>query len=131
MKIIILGEPVAKGRPRVGNGFSYTPAKTQGYENLVKMCYMEQCKGENIEGGIEAYIDAYFTIPKAASKKKADEMDSGLIRPLKRPDLDNVIKLCLDALNGLAYNDDCNVIMITARKFYSKNPRVEIELLKH
>lgn len=129
INITIPGEPVAKGRPRVTKaGITYTPAKTQGYENLVKMCYMEQGNGKKLEGELQTAIRAYFQIPKSTSKKKAKLMEEGEIRPTKKPDADNIIKIVLDALNGLAYNDDSQIVSVRVEKFYSYKPRVEIAI---
>jgi Holliday junction resolvase RusA-like endonuclease len=48
------------------------------------------------------------------------------IRPTKKPDADNILKAVLDALNGLAYNDDSQIVSARIEKLYSDNPRVEI-----
>jgi Holliday junction resolvase RusA-like endonuclease len=55
-------------------------------------------------------------------------MLAGEIKPTGRPDLDNVIKSILDALNGVAYSDDSAVISVTAEKRYAENPRVDVML---
>lgn len=128
ININIPGEPVAKGRPRLGKGFTYTPEKTVNYENLVKLCFMQQANTNVLSGELKAEIKAYFQIPKSASKKKNTAMEKGEIRLVKRPDIDNVIKAILDSLNGLAYGDDSQVVCISAEKYYSNNPRVEVEI---
>lgn len=130
MKIsfIIPGEPVAKGRPRVTKrGITYTPEKTVFYENLVKTCYMEQVN-QRLNGALEASVNAYFKIPKSASKKKGADMSAGLVRPVKRPDLDNIVKAIFDSLNNIAFDDDSQVVELTVAKKYSDNPRVEVNL---
>ena len=59
----IPGEPVAKARPRVTKqGITYTPKKTENYENLVKLCYMQQNQGDKLEGQLKANIKAFFQI---------------------------------------------------------------------
>jgi len=125
----IPGEPKGKGRPRVlRSGITYTPAGTAAYENLVKLCYQEYCGAQKLEGAISATIDAYMTIPKSTSKKKHDLMAAGEIRPTKKPDVDNMVKCVLDALNGIAYHDDSAVAECLVRKWYSDDPRVEVTL---
>lgn len=48
-------------------------------------------------------------------------------RPAKRGDLDNRIKILLDALEGIAFENDSQIIEIHARRFDDKlNPRVSI-----
>ena len=51
-----------------------------------------------------------------------------IIRPKKKPDVDNVAKIILDALNKEAYYDDAQVVDFQLRKFYSDNPRVVVTI---
>ena len=53
-------------------------------------------------------------------------MVAGDIRPTKKPDFDNVTKAVCDALNGVAYDDDSQIVDAMARKFYSEQPRIEV-----
>ena len=116
MKIIVPGEPVAKGRPRMTrNGHVYTPQKTRDYENRIKHCFYTQ-GGEKLNGPIELIMNAYFTMPKNAKRYMC-----------RRPDIDNIVKT-IDALNGIAFDDDRQIIKVTAEKFFSVEPRLEIEL---
>jgi Holliday junction resolvase RusA-like endonuclease len=55
-------------------------------------------------------------------------MVGGRIRPTKRPDVSNVIKIIEDALNGLAYRDDSQIVRVVGEKYYSDSPRVEVEI---
>jgi Holliday junction resolvase RusA-like endonuclease len=123
--LIIPGEPVAKGRPRVTrSGIAYTPEKTQGYENLVKMCYMEQGNKIKLDGMLQLSMLLYFQIPKSASKKLQKQMEAQEVRPTKKPDIDNCLKIVTDALNKLAYDDDSQIVSVRVEKHYSHNPKV-------
>jgi Holliday junction resolvase RusA-like endonuclease len=73
-------------------------------------------------------IAAYYTIPKSASKKKRLLMEKGEIRPTKKPDIDNVVKVYADALNEIAYHDDTQIVSLVCEKYYSGEPRVEVRL---
>jgi Holliday junction resolvase RusA-like endonuclease len=53
-------------------------------------------------------------------------MIAGTERPTKKPDIDNIEKIIFDALNGIAYNDDSQIVSCWADKFYSTVPRVEV-----
>lgn len=55
-------------------------------------------------------------------------MNMGKIFPTKKPDIDNVIKVIADALNGVAYDDDKQIIDVSARKVYSETPRVDVRI---
>ena len=128
MKITIPGPPCAKQRPRMTkNGHTYTPEKTVNYETLVKQLYITQGH-ERLEGALKMTVNAFFSIPKSASKKNREKMLRGEIRPTKRPDWDNIGKIVSDALNEMAYKDDCQIVCATVRKWYSDNPRVEVEI---
>ncbi len=131
-EFVILGEPQGKGRPRfsrVGDYVkTYTPDKTAAYENLVKVEYERQCRGKRFpdEQMLDMRIFAYYGIPKSTSKKKKQLMLDGEIRPTKKPDMDNVVKVIADSLNNIAYKDDTQIVDSMVRKFYSDTPRVRV-----
>lgn len=132
-KFTVYGEPKGKGRPRfnTGTGHAITPADTASYENLVKMEW-RAVYGTNAfpkEAMLDMRIKAYYRIPKSASKKKKAAMLAGEIRPIKKPDMDNVVKVIADSLNNLAYYDDTQIVDCQCRKFYSENPRVEVTII--
>ena len=132
---LIPGEPTGKGRPRfMKNGHAYTPSKTAAYESIVRACYMAACGNENVpfEKGIPlvATIDCIFGIPKSASKKRVQAMLCGLERPCKKPDLDNLVKAVLDAINGLAYHDDAQITTLHVTKRYGIAPCVKVWISK-
>ncbi len=135
IRFTVPGAPKGKARARTvharGKTFSYTPESTILYENLVKTCFW-QARADPFPAGVPVRIGitAYYPIPKSASKKKKQEMQNGDILPTKKPDIDNVIKSILDALNGLAYHDDAQVITLIAKKRYSDTPRVEVSIDK-
>ena len=128
MKFTVYAEPVAKGRPRFSGYHAYTPKKTRDYEKLVRDSYIQECGETFLEGEIRANIICYFPIPKSTSKKNRALMERGDIRHTKRSDCDNLAKTILDALNGIAYKDDCQVCELHVYKFYSSEPRTEVIL---
>lgn len=50
------------------------------------------------------------------------------IRPIKRPDLDNVLKAVSDALNKIAYKDDSQIVGAVLRKYYGDDARTEVRV---
>ncbi len=131
LKFTITGEPKGKARPRVTRtGHAFTPKDTAMYENLVRLEYQRQCFGRKFpdDAMVDARITAYYSIPKSISKKKRQMMLDHKIRPCKKPDGDNCIKIVLDSLNSLAYKDDVQVVDCQIRKFYSDDPRVVVTL---
>lgn len=118
----IPGKPLGKARPRVTRrGITYTPKPTAEREKLVRACYAEKYGGASpLDAPLSVTITAVYPVPVSASAAKKREMYGGAVLPLTRPDVDNVAKLILDALNGRAYTDDSQVVALTASKRYAK-----------
>jgi Holliday junction resolvase RusA-like endonuclease len=129
---IIPGSPFAKQRPRASRRgrftTMYTPKETVNYENLVKYSYFEQNGSKKLDGPLKAEITGTFPVPKSVSKKKEQQMLNGEIRHTKKPDCDNMAKIVLDALNGIAFDDDSQITDLIVHKQYGESPNVEIEL---
>jgi len=119
--------PVAKARPRVsmrhGRAFAYTPKKSADYERLIA----KQCPMAPIEGPLALNLQFGIPIPASWSKRKKADALSGVIRPTSRPDIDNYVKAVMDAVNGLAYHDDAQVVSLFAKLIYSETPHVRFE----
>lgn len=127
IKFTILGQPVAKGRPRFANRHAYTPQKTVIYEELVKVGYLQTDRVKFMQGEqLSVMIDAFFAIPKSANKMDSSLMLLNKIRPTRKPDFDNIAKVICDSLNGIAYKDDSQIVSAQIDKYYSINPRVEV-----
>jgi Holliday junction resolvase RusA-like endonuclease len=131
IKFTIPGEPKGKGRPkflRQGNFVrTYSPETTVNYENWVKICFQE-AEQEMLTGQLKAEIECFYGIPKSYSKKKKEDALKGYLRPTKKPDIDNITKIILDALNGMAYPDDKNIVSCLVDKWFDETPRVEVML---
>ena len=131
IQFVIMGEPQGKGRPRFArSGRTYTPEKTAAYEKAAALAYKRRYQGKSFEKGVplEMRIRAYCKGPQSASKAKRADMLSGMIRPTKTPDADNIAKIICDALNGVAYHDDAQIVSTTIEKWYAAVPRVEVSI---
>ncbi len=120
-----------KARPRMNTytGRAYTPTKTKNYEYLVRQLFVYKYPHfKIIEGRIKVTIIAYFDIPKSTSKKKEAEMLQGNISPTKKPDIDNIVKIILDALNKFAFKDDTQITKLEVEKIYSETPKVYVKI---
>ena len=126
----VLGEPVGKARQRVTRFGTYTPQATVLYENLIKTEYRRQCNDHRFDDKqpLCMEVKAEYMIPASASKAKRAAMARGEIRPMKKPDWDNVGKVVSDALNKLAYRDDTQIVDCTVRKFYSERPKITVKI---
>lgn len=131
-KFTIPGKPTGKGRPRFSRyGHTYTPEQTTNYENLVKVCFKQAYpRAEPFPQKIElcADIKAYYPIPASTSKIKKQKMKDGIYKPTVKPDTDNVAKIILDSLNGIAYHDDAQIVVLRVEKLYSDEPHVLVQI---
>ena len=136
MKVIftVPGEPQGKARARTCGGHTNTPEKTVLYENLIKTEYARQCgnrKFSILSDGtaqpVAVRIEAVYGIPKSYSKKKRERALNGELAPTKKPDADNIAKVVCDALNGVAYVDDTQVIDLRVFKRFGE-PCVTISI---
>ena len=127
------GEPVAKARARVffnkraNRVMSMTPTKTATYEQFIKLIAADFFPAP-ATGPVIMSIRVFRGTPKSLSKKLHEQAEAGTLRPTTRPDVDNYLKSCMDALNGISFRDDSQVIGVHVDKFYSANPRTEIDV---
>lgn len=128
--LTVPGEPKGKGRPRFArsSGRAYTPEATVLYESDVKAAFYQKYPDQKISGPFALRIYAFLGIPKSASKKLHEEMKTGKVHPTKKPDLDNITKVVMDALNKVAFEDDVDCIDLTATKCFSEDPRLELDI---
>lgn len=98
---------MGKQRPRFGRGRTYTPRETAQREADIADAYV-RLTDTKAPSGVPVRIDITErrALPKKAPKRLRAECDLG------KPDLDNVMKLVLDALNGVAYEDDSQVVEV-------------------
>lgn len=129
--LTIPGEPIGKARPRMTRtGIVYTPKKTLNYETLIRELFIIKYPNfQPIDGPVHLHLSAWLKIPKV-SKKKVAAMESGEIRPTKKPDMSNILKSVEDALNTLAYQDDKQIVEVEIKKRYSSRPRIELMVEK-
>ena len=124
--VVVPGKVKGKARPRVYNGHAMTPRDTVLYENWIRQCYMEQ-NGRFHEGEVAAFLWVYVPIPKSYSKKRRKACAEGLEKPMRKPDLDNVAKIVLDSLNGIAYRDDSSVTTLRVKRVWTEGlERIEL-----
>lgn len=119
-------DPVNCGRV---SGTTYTPRETKLHEQLIQWAY-RKAGGHKFpeDSEIRITIIAVMGIPKSTPKYKHADMLSGKIRPVKKPDWDNIGKLVCDALNGVAYDDDKCICGACVIKLYGEEPQTYVRL---
>lgn len=101
-----------KRRPRIkSNGQSYDPKENQREKRAMVAAFKAQCGAvAPLEGAVSAKVDIYRRMPKNRPKKLLRERDT------YKPDADNIAKAVLDAMNGLAFVDDSQVVSLSVTK---------------
>lgn len=124
IEIVVLGAPVAKGRPRFAKetGHVYTPEKTRNFEAALKYA-AEQVMGDRppLTGPLALDITVKLPIAPSWPKKRQAAARAGVERPTKKPDFDNYAKT-VDALNLVVWVDDGQIVDARVQKFYSDKP---------
>ena len=125
------GPPQGKGRPRfrrAGNFVTtYTDQKTKTYEQTIKAWAQRAIgSGSPLEGPLSVDLYIRCPVPVSTSKKRTEACLQNAELPTKKPDIDNVIKIFLDAMNGIVYKDDTQVVRLSAKKGYSLVPGVDV-----
>ena len=134
LTFIVEGKPQGKARARtfydkrVGKMRSVTPEQTKSYEDLIRWSYKAAGGQYMGEKTLQVDIQAFYPIPQSFSKAKRNDAIFERIRPTTKPDCDNVIKAVLDALNGVAYYDDKQVVCVSCNKYYGKTGYLKITL---
>lgn len=129
------GDPKGKGRPRFARRGKftkvYTDQKTLDYETVIKLCAQTAMGlAKPIEAPVGVYLYVRLPIPQSYSKKRKEACLNGSERPTKKPDIDNVAKAFLDAMNGTVYLDDTQVIEMHVKKLYSEVSGVDVMVME-
>lgn len=129
---VVEGTPRGKQRPRFsmkgGIIKTYTPKQTVDYEKSVRESYKNEAKGVKLNGNITARIVGCFPIPKSWSARKREQYSHEFTPYPHKVDCDNLAKIILDSLNGVAFDDDAQVTDLRVIKKYNVYPRVEVTL---
>jgi Holliday junction resolvase RusA-like endonuclease len=130
MNYVVEGTPVGKGRPKFARRgkfvSTYTPTKTRTYEDTIKVAARQAMTIEPLQTPVTVFVYISVPIPASYSKKRKQACLLGLEKPMKKPDIDNVSKCFLDAMNGIVYVDDVQVISLHMTKVYSTVGMVEV-----
>lgn len=135
IEIVVPGAPVPKGRPRFTSqgGFArtFTPKATAEYERKVAGIARSVMIGKQIlTCPVKVDITAFMPIPVSMPKYKKEMAVKQALLPAKKPDIDNLAKAALDALNGICFADDNLICALNLRKVYAENSRLEIQIEK-
>lgn len=129
IRLIVPGNAVAKGRPRLGKWGVYTPKATTDFEKRVGYIAKAAMRGESpMDMAVRLVLHIAVQPPKSWSNKDKQSALSGLKHPIGKADLDNEIKALADAMNGIVYQDDNQIIEIFATKSYQEAAEIRISV---
>jgi len=120
------GIPVAQKRVRFTRNV-YKPNALE--KELAQWCFKEQFKDSILKGEpLSVDITYYLPFPKTMSKKEKEKRLNNCLRHFIRPDIDNLLKFTLDAMQGIIFENDSQITEIYASKYYSETPRTVITI---
>ncbi len=133
-RIELAGPPRGKGRGRAVStplgARVYTDAKTRSYEAQLRFAAQQAMRGEPPTGlPVRLAMSVFFAVPASWSKKKRAQALAGTLWPTVKPDADNSLKLT-DALNGVVFDDDKQVVSAQVFKCYAEHPGLLIEVFE-
>ena len=139
ISFLVDGDVMGMPRPRstVVNGHVrvYETKKSTEHKAYIRMAYklaigkLNPSLPQPREGtGYRVRILLSRMPPKSFSKKKAARALDGLIQPTTKPDLDNVAKTVLDALNGVVWQDDSEITSLTVMKTYGERSYAKVSI---
>lgn len=130
INITFYGEPKAQKRHRAASNMSHFYDPSKSFKVYVNESIRNELGHDFKPISTEIYFNTRFFMPypKSTNRKNSVLMELGVIRPTKKPDIDNLTKLLYDALKSLLYTDDSLIIGNEAEKYYSCKPRVEMEI---
>ncbi len=132
IRIELAGPPRGKGRGRAvatpQGARVYTDAKTRSYEAQLRFAAQQAMRGRPPTTlPVRLTMSVFFAIPESWSKRKRVQALAGTLWPMVKPDADNSLKLT-DALNGIVFVDDKQVVIATVFKAYADRPGLMIEV---
>jgi Holliday junction resolvase RusA-like endonuclease len=125
------GKPRGKARAQIvshgGKTWGYTPAPTRAYEKELRAVAKDAMGHIGLFGGpVELLITATFPVPKSWPIKKRNNALTGYLYPVTKPDFDNIEKMVADAIKGVVWRDDSQVVASRFRKVYGQTPTLQV-----
>lgn len=125
------GDPVPKDRPRVTRWGTYTTKKTKRYQLAVGLAAKAAMAGsEPLDFPVEMVAYFIFEPPASWSNRKREAAIGRELAYTAKPDLDNLGKSVMDAMNGIVFKDDSQVYHLAVCKAYGSTPKTLIRIIK-
>ncbi len=135
MKLILEIEPKPQSRPRFARRGNFTTTyedkDMKSWRNHCRLLVAKQYAGKSMfEGALRAKVRFYIKPPQYISKAKKNQQAllDEIIPVGKKPDIDNYEKALYDSMSEIVFKDDGQIALHNVGKFYSLNPRIEVEV---
>lgn len=135
MKLTLNIEPKPQSRPRFARRGNFTTTyedkDMKFWRNNCQLLISNQYMGQPIlEGALRAKVRFYIKPPQYISKVKKNQQAllDEVIPVDKKPDIDNYEKALYDSMSGIVFQDDGQIALHDVGKFYSLNPRIDVEI---
>lgn len=136
VSIVLPGEPKGKGAPRArvrlaqGRPYAqiYSDPDTRSYEGMLRQEGALAMRGRNpLANALRVRVIAHMSIPTSWSGTRKSAALAGYVRPTVRPDWENIAKT-LDALTGIVWVDDRQIVSGVIEKFYADKPMLVVDV---
>lgn len=125
-------EPVPQLRPRVSSRGGYVrvydPPKVKQFKSLLRSLAVNQCTRPPLLGPLSVSLTFYRPVQKSISQSERERRLSNESKPVVKPDTDNYIKSTLDALTGVLWHDDSQIVKIVGEKRYGDHPKITVSV---
>jgi Holliday junction resolvase RusA-like endonuclease len=134
--VVLPGEPKGKGAPRArvvtagGRAFAqiYPDPETKSYEGMLRQVGALAMRSRNpLAGALRVRVTAHMSVPTSWPERKKAAAFAGYVRPTVRPDWENIAKT-LDALTGVVWIDDKQIVSGVIEKFYAAKPQLVVDV---
>lgn len=132
LSFTVPGVPVPKGRPRMTRaGIAFTPKSTRSYESRLALAAGEAMQSAGFSapvlGPLAVYVGVCLPVPSSWPQWRVQAALRRNVVPTGLPDVDNVLKT-IDALNGIVWKDDSQIVRALVEKVYDARPRLEVSV---
>lgn len=125
-------EPVPQLRPRVSSRGGYVrvydPPKVANFKRILRSLAVNQYARPPLLGPLSVSLTFYRPVQKSISQSERELRLSNESKPVVKPDTDNYVKATLDALNGVLWHDDAQIVKIIGEKRYGDHPRITVSV---
>ena len=125
----IHGDPIPQKQTQFirSTGIAYDPSKK--HRTQIQWQTRPHAPKEPLQGPVSVDLWFYFSVPKSTSGIKRRQMLNHVIHHIKKPDGDNCAYLVTNALKGIFYRDDSQIIDLTIHKRYAEVPKTVVRII--